>query len=65
MNRIASMMLIALAPLGAAEKGFTSLFNGKDPTGWKVNENADTFSVKDGAIGPWSAEPLLLCWGFS
>lgn len=46
-------MLIALAPLGAAdkvEKGFTSLFNGKDFTGWKVNENTDTFSIKDGAI---------------
>jgi Domain of Unknown Function (DUF1080) len=26
------------------------LFNGKDLTGWKVNEKVDTFSVKDGAI---------------
>ncbi|WP_031495492.1 3-keto-disaccharide hydrolase [Bryobacter aggregatus] len=33
------------------EKGFTSLFNGKDLTGWtKSKENEDSFSVKDGAI---------------
>ena len=33
------------------EKGFTSLFNGKDLTGWtKAKENEDTFSVKEGAI---------------
>jgi Domain of Unknown Function (DUF1080) len=50
MKKLASLILIALAPLGAAEKGWTSLFNGKDLTGWKVNENVDTFSVKDGAI---------------
>jgi len=50
MKRLASILLIALAPLPAAEKGWTSLFNGKDLTGWKVNENNDTFSVKDGAI---------------
>lgn len=37
-------------PLCAAEKGWTSLFNGKDLTGWKVNEHQDTFSVQDGAI---------------
>ena len=46
-------LLLAALPLLAAEKpekGFTSLFNGKDLTGWKVNENNDTFSVKDGAI---------------
>jgi hypothetical protein len=43
-------MLIALVPLSAAEHGWTSLFNGKDLTGWKVNEHQDTFSVQDGAI---------------
>jgi hypothetical protein len=33
------------------EKGFTSLFNGKDLTGWtKAKENEATFYVKDGAI---------------
>jgi len=30
--------------------GFASLFNGKDLTGWKVNENRDSVQVKDGAI---------------
>ncbi len=33
------------------EKGFTSLFNGTDLTGWtKAKENEGTFSVKDGVI---------------
>jgi hypothetical protein len=50
MKRLASILLLAAAPLCAAEPGWTSLFNGKDLTGWKVNENAGTFSVKDGAI---------------
>jgi hypothetical protein len=50
MRKLAILSLLALAQLGAAEKGWTSLFNGKDFTGWKVNENSDTFSIKDGAI---------------
>lgn len=50
MRRIATLLLLAAIPLLAAEKGFTELFNGKDFTGWKVNENTDTFSIKDGAI---------------
>lgn len=33
------------------EKGFVSLFNGKDLDGWtKSKENEETFQVKDGAI---------------
>jgi len=31
-------------------KGWISLFNGKDLDGWKVGENAATFSVQDGTI---------------
>jgi hypothetical protein len=50
MKRLISLMLITLAPLCAAEKGWTSLFNGKDFTDCKVNENTSTFSIKDGAI---------------
>jgi len=50
MRKLILVALMALAPLAAAEKGWTSLFNGKDLTGWKVNENTGTFSVKDGAI---------------
>ena len=49
MKKLAICILIAL-PLAAADDGWTSLFNGKDLTGWKPNENVTTFSVKDGAI---------------
>jgi len=50
MKILTGFFLIAVATLNAADKGWTSLFNGKDLTGWKVNENVETFSVKDGAI---------------
>jgi hypothetical protein len=50
MKKYAILFSLCLAPLFGAEKGFTDLFNGKDLTGWKVNENQDTFSIKDGAI---------------
>ena len=30
--------------------GFASLFNGRDLTGWKVNEHPESVQVKDGAI---------------
>jgi hypothetical protein len=33
----------------AVEPGFTSLFNGKDFTGWKIS-NPDSFRIEDGAI---------------
>lgn len=33
-----------------SEKGWISLFNGKNLDGWKVGENAETFSVEDGMI---------------
>jgi hypothetical protein len=32
------------------EHGFISLFDGKSLDGWKIAENPDSFSVKDGAI---------------
>src|SRR6266851_3585873 len=50
MKRLTYFLLLAVATLNAAEKGWISLFSGKDLTGWKVNENTGTFSVKDGAI---------------
>jgi hypothetical protein len=34
----------------AVESGFTSLFNGKDFTGWKISGPAETFTIQDGAI---------------
>ncbi|HWB82906.1 MAG TPA: DUF1080 domain-containing protein [Bryobacteraceae bacterium] len=49
-TKLGLCMLIALAPLNAAGSGWTSLFNGKDLSGWKASENAPTFSVENGAI---------------
>src|SRR4051812_25938655 len=57
MTKFLSLMVVVLMPLSAADKGYTQLFNGKDLTGWKVNENTDSFSIQDGAIvahGPHS-----------
>lgn len=50
MRRVILLVLTALAPLGAAEDGWISLFNGKDLSGWRVNENPGTFTVQNGAI---------------
>ncbi len=50
MKRISVALLIGLIPLVAQEKEWTSLFDGTDLNGWKVNENNATFSVQDGAI---------------
>ena len=49
------VLLLVLAPffqakVPAVEPGFTSLFNGKDLTGWKVGGPAESFAVRDGAI---------------
>jgi hypothetical protein len=51
------MNLLLLAPLALAlalqapkvEPGFTSLFNGKDFTGWKLS-NPDSWTIENGAI---------------
>ena len=50
MTRYCCLMLIATAPVLAAEEGFTPLFNGKDLTGWKASEHPETFTVMDDAI---------------
>jgi len=50
MTKHLCLVLLALTPLMAAEEGFTSLFNGKDFTGWKGSENPGTFTIQDGAI---------------
>ena len=50
MRKTCCLILLAAAPLLAADDGFTSLFNGKDLTGWKASEHPETFSVEDGAI---------------
>jgi hypothetical protein len=51
MKIVACLLLATSLPLAAADPGWTSLFNGKDLTGWKVNENPESFTVQDGAIG--------------
>ena len=50
MRTCCSLLLLAAAPLFAADDGFTSLFNGKDLSDWKSSEHPDTFSVENGAI---------------
>jgi 3-keto-disaccharide hydrolase len=50
MRRLQILLLLAALPLAAADNGWTSLFNGKDLTGWKVNENPQIFTVENGAI---------------
>ena len=49
----AGAFLVMAGGIGRAaedEPGFVSLFDGKSLDGWKVGENASTFSVQDGAI---------------
>jgi Domain of Unknown Function (DUF1080) len=41
------------------EAGFTSLFNGKDFTDWKIGGPAETFTVKDGAIVAQGAPSMI------
>jgi hypothetical protein len=54
-SRVGFLLLAALLPgwlpvAGADEAGFESLFDGKTLSGWKPNENADSWQVVDGAI---------------
>ena len=37
-------------PARTVESGYTSLFTGKDLTGWKASTNPDSFKVENGAI---------------
>jgi Domain of Unknown Function (DUF1080) len=53
--KLISLVLLALAGIvqagaPAVEPGFTSLFNGKDFTGWKIAGPPESFTIKDGAI---------------
>ena len=41
---------LSAPPVRSVEAGFTSLFNGKDLTGWKVGGPAAAFSAANGAI---------------
>jgi len=46
---IAPLVLAAFVQAQTPEAGFTSLFNGKDFTGWKLS-NPASWSIQDGAI---------------
>jgi 3-keto-disaccharide hydrolase len=53
--KVMSLVLMALAGaaqagIPAVEPGFTSLFNGKDFTGWKIGGPPQSFTIQDGAI---------------
>ena len=59
-TRVCALFTLAAALSSgvAGEKGFKSIFNGKDLSGWKGNP--DLWSVRDGAItGETQAEPKL------
>jgi len=47
---VAALITIAGASLPAQNAGWVSLFDGKTLDGWKVGENAASFTVADGAI---------------
>jgi len=44
------VLLLASLMQTKPEAGFTSLFNGKDFTDWKIGGPAETFTIQDGAI---------------
>lgn len=45
------VLFVGIAPTTTAQDaGWVSLFDGKSLDGWKVGENADTFSVADGEL---------------
>ena len=53
--RLVSLAVVALAGFlqagtPAVEPGFTSLFNGKDFSGWKIAGPTESFTIQDGAI---------------
>jgi hypothetical protein len=54
-NLIARLSIVVFAAglqiaAPGVESGFTSLFNGKDFTGWKISGPAESFTIQDGAI---------------
>jgi Domain of Unknown Function (DUF1080) len=51
-TRLSLLALVAGLQIAmqTVEPGFTSLFNGKDFTGWKISGPTETFTIQDGAI---------------
>ncbi len=45
-----ALVVVASAPGAPGADGWRPLFNGKDLTGWRANNDPDSFAVKDGVI---------------
>ncbi len=45
-----ALLMAACSGFAADEPGWTKIFDGKTLDGWKANQNAESWSVKDGAI---------------
>jgi hypothetical protein len=50
MLKVIPVLLLAAALQPKPEPGFTTLFNGKDFTGWKLSPLPESFRIEDGAI---------------
>ncbi len=48
--RLALLALFSLGAVTAADEGWITMFDGKTLTGWKADQNADAWTVKDGSI---------------
>ncbi|HBE66640.1 MAG TPA: DUF1080 domain-containing protein [Planctomycetaceae bacterium] len=44
------LLVCSIAAVSTAEEKWQSMFNGKDLSGWKINENEDSWRVEDGVI---------------
>ena len=44
------LAILLFLPASARSEEWRTLFNGKDLTGWKANNDADSFKVVDGTI---------------
>ena len=50
MIRLATFLLLSLAPLAVFAQGLPVVFNGVDLTGWRVTQHPGSWTVEDGAI---------------
>lgn len=60
---LAVMIFLTTSDAIAQKKGWVKLFDGKSLDGWKVGENAATFSVVDGAIKVFGPRAHLFYMG--
>lgn len=50
MRTVVLSFVLALAPAAIRADDWRPLFNGKDLTGWRANNDPDSFAVKDGVL---------------